>query len=207
VCGLLASWSGAGVPYTGSRSRYPPDQCLCRKAHLQADRWSLVIQGWTCELCSVVPHGPHHSKRSARESQPEDGRVTCGQRQTRPCSGIVGSLAHGHSQLQRSSARCCSLWQQHAVVWAGGRTTQTRAATCLQCVQLALPCCVRPSLLSCMSASSSCRFLHYVNGSCSLQSAEWHGSVENINWRPRASRFRGFLTPAECDFLIAKVHH
>ena len=38
-----------------------------------------------------------------------------------------------------------------------------------------------------------------------LQSAEWHGLVEHINWRPRASRFRGFLTPAECDFLIAKV--
>jgi prolyl 4-hydroxylase len=42
-------------------------------------------------------------------------------------------------------------------------------------------------------------------GSNVSASAEWHGSVENINWRPRASRFRGFLTPAECDFLIAKA--
>lgn len=37
------------------------------------------------------------------------------------------------------------------------------------------------------------------------QGANWGGQVDNFNWRPRAFRFRNFLSPAECDFLIAKV--
>lgn len=38
------------------------------------------------------------------------------------------------------------------------------------------------------------------------QGANWNGQVDNINWHPRAFRLRNFLTPAECDFLIEKVH-
>lgn len=38
-----------------------------------------------------------------------------------------------------------------------------------------------------------------------MQGPEWHGTVDQINWRPRAFRLKKFLTPAECDFLIEKV--
>ena len=29
--------------------------------------------------------------------------------------------------------------------------------------------------------------------------------MEAFNWHPRAFRLRGFLTPEECDFLMAQV--
>lgn len=34
---------------------------------------------------------------------------------------------------------------------------------------------------------------------------EWRGSVDPISWSPRAFALRGFLTPQECDHLIAKA--
>lgn len=43
------------------------------------------------------------------------------------------------------------------------------------------------------------------DGSDMTAGPEWHGQVDHINWRPRAFRFKGFLTPSECDFLIQQA--
>ena len=34
---------------------------------------------------------------------------------------------------------------------------------------------------------------------------EWRGAVDPISWAPRAFALRGFLSPQECDHLIAKA--
>ena len=38
-----------------------------------------------------------------------------------------------------------------------------------------------------------------------LTQARWRGEMVELSWRPRATLFKSFLTPEECESLIALV--